>query len=62
MDRVIPQCTIWICKKQTDVSLSTMEAKFTLASNVGREILGLRELVKEIELPVTEPMLIKMDN
>uniref|UniRef100_A0AAV1VLU9 LAGLIDADG endonuclease n=1 Tax=Peronospora matthiolae TaxID=2874970 RepID=A0AAV1VLU9_9STRA len=43
----------WICKKQTGVSLSTMEAEFTSASHVGRELLGLRELLKEIGLPVT---------
>uniref|UniRef100_A0AAV1T532 Integrase catalytic domain-containing protein n=1 Tax=Peronospora matthiolae TaxID=2874970 RepID=A0AAV1T532_9STRA len=52
----------WICKKQTGVSLSTMEAEFTSASHVGRELLGLRELLKEIGLPVTEPMSMLMDN
>ena len=33
----------WVCKKQTGVSLSTMEAEFASALHVGRELLGLRE-------------------
>ena len=49
-------------KKQTGVSLSTIEAEFTSASHVGRELLGLRELLKEIGLPVPEPMSMLMDN
>lgn len=36
--------------------MSNMEAKFTSVSCVKRELLGLRELLKEIEIPVTEPM------
>ncbi|CAI5711694.1 unnamed protein product [Peronospora destructor] len=59
MNGVIVQ---WICKKQTGVSLSTMEAEFTSASHVGRELLGLREMLKEIGLPVTEPMSMLMGN
>ena len=34
----------WICKRQTGVSLSTMEEEFNSASHVGREMLGLREI------------------
>ena len=42
--------------------MSTMEAEFTSAPHVGRELLGLRELVKEIGLHVTEAMSMQMDN
>ena len=42
--------------------MSTMEAEFTSASLVGRELLRLQELLKEIGLPVTEPMSMLMDN
>ena len=52
----------WICKKQAGVSLSTMEAEFTSASHVGRELLGLRELVREIGFLISEPMTMMMDN
>lgn len=52
----------WICKRQTGVSLSTMEAEFTLASHVGRALLGLRELLKEIGLSMTEPMSLLWNN
>nr|CCA25252.1 AlNc14C284G10161 [Albugo laibachii Nc14] len=59
MDGAIIQ---WIGKKQTGESLSTMEAEFTSASHVGRELLGLRELVREIGFLVSEPMTMMMDN
>jgi hypothetical protein len=52
----------WICKKQTGVLLSTMEAKFTSAPDVGRELLGLRELVRELHFAVSQPMPMPMDN
>ena len=52
----------WMCKKKTGIWLSTMEAEFTSASNVGHELLGLQELVNRIEFSVTEPMVMKMDN
>ena len=59
MDDAIVQ---WVCKKQTGVSLSTMEAEFASASHIGREILGLRELVCEIGFRVKNPMSMLMDN
>ena len=59
MDGAIIQ---WIGKKQTGESLSTMEAEFTSASHVGRELLGLHELVREMGFLVSEPMTMMMDN
>ena len=52
----------WISKKQTSVSLFAMEAEVTSPSHVGRELLGLRELLREIEFMVSQPMTMKMDN
>uniref|UniRef100_A0AAV1TAY0 Uncharacterized protein n=1 Tax=Peronospora matthiolae TaxID=2874970 RepID=A0AAV1TAY0_9STRA len=59
MDGAIVQ---WVCKEQTGVSLSTMEAEFASASHVGRELLGLRELMREIGFQVEAPMSMLMDN
>lgn len=44
------------------MSLYTMEAEFALASHVRRELLGLREMLKEIGLYMTEPMSMLCDN
>lgn len=33
---------LWLCKKQSGVSLSTMEAEFISASQAGRELLGMK--------------------
>jgi hypothetical protein len=52
----------WACKKQTGVSLSTMEAEFIAASHAGRELLGLRELLGELGMKTVEPMSMWMDN
>ena len=52
----------WTCKKQTGVSLSTMEAEFIAASQAGRELLGLKELFSELDMKVVEPMPMWMDN
>ena len=42
----------WVCKKKIGVSLSTIEAEFASASHVGRELLGRRELMREIGFQV----------
>lgn len=44
----------WICKKQNGVSFFTVEAEVTSAPNVGRELLGLLEVVREIGCMVRE--------
>ena len=36
---------LWLCKKQSGVLLSTMEAEFIAASQAGRELLGMKELL-----------------
>lgn len=48
----------WTCKKQSGVSLSTMEAEFIAASHAGREVLGLRGLFGDLNMKVMEPMLL----
>ena len=54
----------WICKKQTGVSLSTMEAEseFISSSDVVRELKVLRELLSEIGFQVEEAIKMLMDN
>lgn len=46
----------WVSKKQGDVSLSTMEADFVAASHMGRELLGIHELLGELEISLSMPM------
>ena len=53
---------LWLCKKQSVVSLSTMEAEFISASQAGRELLGTKELLSELKLQVREPMPMWIDN
>ena len=36
---------LWLCKKQSGVSLSTIEVEFISASQAGREILGSKQLL-----------------
>lgn len=52
----------WTCRKKATVSLSTMEGEFTSASHAGHELLGLRELLSELEFVVELPMKMRMDN
>jgi hypothetical protein len=52
----------WICRKQSGVRLSTMEAEFTAASVMATELLGVRELVGELGLEYSSPMSLRVDN
>ena len=52
----------WSAKKQGGVSLSTMEAEFVAASEIARELLGLREMLNEIVMAPQLPMLMHVDN
>ena len=45
----------WGASKQGGVSLSTMEAEFVTASEMGREMLGLREMLSEISIVPSGP-------
>uniref|UniRef100_A0AAV1UM98 Uncharacterized protein n=1 Tax=Peronospora matthiolae TaxID=2874970 RepID=A0AAV1UM98_9STRA len=53
---------LWLCKKQSGVSLSTMEAEFISASQAGPELLGMKEILSELKLRVREPMPMWIDN
>ena len=53
---------LWSCKKQSGVSLSRMETEFISASQAGRELLDVKELLSELKLQVCEPMPMWMDN
>jgi hypothetical protein len=52
----------WICKKQTAVALSTMEAELVSASKAIRELLGLQEQLKELKIDMEKPSILWMDN
>uniref|UniRef100_A0AAV1U5R2 Polyprotein n=1 Tax=Peronospora matthiolae TaxID=2874970 RepID=A0AAV1U5R2_9STRA len=53
---------LWLCKKQSGVSLSTLEAEFISASQTGGELLGMKELLSELKLRVREPMPMCINN
>uniref|UniRef100_A0AAV1SYJ7 Polyprotein n=1 Tax=Peronospora matthiolae TaxID=2874970 RepID=A0AAV1SYJ7_9STRA len=52
----------WSARKQGGVALSTMEAEFVAASEVAREVLGLREMLREVGLEPALPMQLHVDN
>ncbi|GMF43968.1 unnamed protein product [Phytophthora fragariaefolia] len=52
----------WICKKQTGVSLSTMEAEYTAALVMATELLGVRELLGELDITHASPVSLRIDN
>nr|CCA22363.1 PREDICTED: copia proteinlike putative [Albugo laibachii Nc14] len=49
-------------KRKHSVSLSTMEAEFVVALKAAQELLGARELFRELKITVKEPMILWMDN
>ncbi|CAI5733966.1 unnamed protein product [Hyaloperonospora brassicae] len=52
----------WGARKQGGVSLSTMEAEFVAASEVAREMLGLREMLSENDVVPDETLVLHVDN
>lgn len=52
----------WTCLKQGGVSLSTMEAEFTAASVMAAEQLGMRELLRGLDVKFVEPMPLRVDS
>ena len=53
---------LWLCKKQSGVSLSTMDTEFISASQAGREILGMKKVMNELKLRVREHIPMWIDN
>ncbi len=52
----------WTCKKQTCVALSTLEAEHAAAAEVARELLGLKQIMEELELKFKSPVTLWIDN
>lgn len=52
----------WMCKKTDDISLSTIEAEFTAASIIARELLSIRELLQYLSVSFEEPISLRVDN
>ena len=49
-------------RKQSGVSLSTMEAEYTAASVVVAEMIAIKELIGELGISCVSPMSLKVDN
>ncbi|GMF39429.1 unnamed protein product [Phytophthora fragariaefolia] len=52
----------WTCRKQTGVSLSTMEAEYPAALVMATELLGMRELLGELGVAFNSPLSLRVDN
>lgn len=52
----------WSSRKQTTVALSSTEAEYLAASHACRELLWLRQLVKDMGIPANGPTTVYKDN
>ena len=52
----------WGARKQGGVSLSTMEAEFVAASEIAREMLGVREMPMEVGFAPVLPIQLHVNN
>ncbi|KAE9264389.1 hypothetical protein PR003_g32818 [Phytophthora rubi] len=52
----------WVCRKQSGVSLFIMEAEYTAASVMATELLDVCQLVGELRIEYSSPMLLRIDN
>lgn len=52
----------WQCKKQSSVALSTTEAEYVAATVGAQELLGLKELLGELDIDTKLPIDMMMDN
>ena len=52
----------WSSKKQSVVAQSSTEAEYIALSHAGRELLWLRQLLRDLDIPVDEPTTVYEDN
>ena len=52
----------WYCKKQPVVALSSTEAEYYALSEAVKEALWIRQLLKEIGVPLNDPTTVHQDN
>jgi hypothetical protein len=52
----------WICKKQSCVAMSTLEAEHAAAAEVVRELIGLKQIMEELNLKFQMPITLWIDN
>ena len=57
-----PNAIAWKCKKQTTIAKSSTEAEYRTISSTATKLLWLRELFKELHLPIVSPPVIHSDN
>lgn len=60
--RLCGAAVVWLSCKQPSVSLSSSEAEFVAAGDVGREIMWLRPFLAELDCPQEEPTPLRIDN
>ncbi|KFD50326.1 hypothetical protein M514_08826 [Trichuris suis] len=53
---------VWSSQKQSVVARSSTEAEYVAASQASRELLWLRQLLKDRRIPQTDPALVYEDN
>jgi hypothetical protein len=53
---------VWSSKLQPIVALSTTEAEYIAAVEAGKEIMWMRNILKEFGYKISEPSVLKMDN
>jgi hypothetical protein len=52
----------WLSKKQTSISLSTVEAKYIVATSCCTQVLWIKNNLKDIQVPCDQPVSIMCDN
>jgi hypothetical protein len=52
----------WSCKKQTCVALSTLEAEYIAAADLSKVLIGIIQLLEEIQVPTMQTTTLWMDN
>ena len=52
----------WKCKKQTTIAKLSTEAEYQTIASTATKLLWLRELFKELHLPIVSPPVIHSDN
>lgn len=53
---------LWRCQRQSIVALSTTEAEYISGSELDKELLPLREMLKELEMISDQPTPVRIDN
>ncbi|GAA5990581.1 hypothetical protein JCM11641_007793, partial [Rhodosporidiobolus odoratus] len=61
-DSLLSTAISWLSRRQASVSISSTEAEYIALSEAAREMLWLRQLLRELGFDTTTPLLIRGDN